>query len=50
MPLQFRKHMGYAHIPQHFARRINTFYLETFNAQPAPPLPVRAAFVPRKLG
>jgi hypothetical protein len=26
-----RKHMGYAHIPQHFARRINTFYLETFN-------------------
>ncbi len=26
-----RKHMGYAHIPQHFALRINAFYQETFN-------------------
>ena len=26
-----RKHMGYAHIPQQFAKPINAFYLETFN-------------------
>lgn len=26
-----RKHMGYAHIPQHYAQRINAFYRETFN-------------------
>ena len=26
-----RKHMGYAHIPQHYAQRINAFYQETFN-------------------
>lgn len=26
-----RKHMGYSHIPQQFAKPINTFYLETFN-------------------
>lgn len=26
-----RKHMGYAHIPQRFAQRINAFYQDTFN-------------------
>lgn len=26
-----RKHMGYAHIPQQYARPINAFYQETFN-------------------
>lgn len=26
-----RKHMGYAHIPQHFAQPINAFYQNTFN-------------------
>jgi hypothetical protein len=26
-----RKHMGYSHIPQQFAKPINAFYLETFN-------------------
>ncbi len=26
-----RKHMGYEHIPQRFAQRINAFYQETFN-------------------
>ena len=26
-----RKHMGYSHIPLHYAKAINTFYLETFN-------------------
>lgn len=26
-----RKHMGYSHIPQHYAKAINTFYQETFN-------------------
>jgi hypothetical protein len=26
-----RKHMGYSHIPQRFAQRINTFYQEIFN-------------------
>lgn len=26
-----RKHMGYAHIPQQFAKPINAFYYETFN-------------------
>jgi transposase InsO family protein len=26
-----RKHMGYSHIPQQYAKAINTFYQETFN-------------------
>ena len=26
-----RKHMGYSHIPQHYAKAINVFYQETFN-------------------
>ena len=26
-----RKHMGYSHIPQQFAKPINAFYLDTFN-------------------
>jgi len=26
-----RKHMGYSHIPQEYAKPINAFYLETFN-------------------
>ena len=26
-----RKHMGYSHIPQRYAKAINTFYQETFN-------------------
>lgn len=26
-----RKHMGYSHIPQHYAKAINAFYQETFN-------------------
>ena len=26
-----RKHMGYSHIPQHFAKPINAFYQEVFN-------------------
>ena len=26
-----RKHMGYAHIPQQYAKPINTFYQDTFN-------------------
>jgi len=26
-----RKHMGYSHIPQQFAKPINAFYVETFN-------------------